>query len=91
MLCKCQNSWNKNSKWLLKKKAKQKMCTWKGTKNLITKTAKTVLQCRILKARKFDVNGLEAKAEVKTTAKHIQFDAWTRADTKRCNAKTGQG
>ena len=49
------------------------------------------MQCRIVKTRKSDVNGLEAKAEVKTTAKYIQFDAWTRADTKRCNAKTGQG
>ena len=49
------------------------------------------MQCRIVKTRKSDVNGLEAKAEVKTTAKYIQFDAWARADTKRCNAKTGQG
>ena len=53
--------------------------------------AKTVIQCRLLKARENDMNGLEAKAEVKTTAKYIQFDAWARADTKRCNAKTGQG
>ena len=36
------------------------------------------MQCRILKVRKYDVNGLEAKAEVKTTAKYIQFDAWAR-------------
>ena len=49
------------------------------------------MQCKLLKARENDMNGLEAKAEVKTTAKYIQFDAWTRADTKRCNAKTGQG
>ena len=53
--------------------------------------AKTVLQCRILKARKSDVNSLEAKAEVKTTAKYIQFDTWARVDTKRCNAKRVQG
>ena len=33
------------------------------------------------------MNGLEAKAEVKTTAKYIQFDAWAREDSKRCNAK----
>ena len=52
MLYKFQNDWNKNSKWLLTKKARQKMCTWKGTK--------------------------KAKAEVKTTAKYIQFDAWAR-------------
>ena len=45
----------------------------------------------MLKARKSDVNGLEAKTELKTTKKYIQFDAWARADTKRCNAKTGQG
>ena len=57
-------------------KARQKMCSWKGTKNLIT--VPKLLQCRILKARKSDVNGLEAKAEVKTTAKYIQFDAWAR-------------
>ena len=37
------------------------------------------MQCRILKARKSDVNGLEVKAEVKTTAKCIQFDAWTKS------------
>ena len=34
--------------------------------------AKNVLQCRILKASKTDVNG----AKVQTTAKYIQFDAW---------------
>ena len=33
--------------------------------------AKNVLQCRILKANKTDVNG----AKVQTTAKYIQFDA----------------
>ena len=36
MSYKFQNDWNKNSKWLLTKKARQKMCTWKGTKNLVT-------------------------------------------------------
>ena len=36
------------------------------------------MQCRILKVRKYDVNGLEVKAEVKTTAKYVQFDAWAR-------------
>ena len=36
------------------------------------------MQYRIVKTRKSDVNGLEAKAEVKTTAKYIQFDAWAR-------------
>ena len=34
------------------------------------------MQCRILKTRKSDANGLEAKAEVKATAKYMQFDAW---------------
>ena len=36
------------------------------------------MQCRILNARKSDVNGLEPKAEVKTTVKYVQFDAWAR-------------
>ena len=44
------------------------MCKWKGTKNLIT--AKSVLQCRTLKARKGIVNGLEVKAKVQTTTKY---------------------
>ena len=48
--------------------------------------AKNVLQCRILKASKTDVNG----AKVQTTAKYIPFDAWTRTGTNRCNAKTGK-
>ena len=48
--------------------------------------AKIVLQCRILKASKTDVND----AKVQTTAKYIQFDAWARVSTKRCNAKTGK-
>ena len=37
------------------------MCKWKGTKSLIS--AKTVLQCRILKARKSIVNGSEAQCD----------------------------
>ena len=37
------------------------------------------------------MNSLEAKAEVKTTAKYIQFAAWVRADNKRGNAETSQG
>ena len=37
-----------------------------------------------------DLNGLEAKAEVQTNSKHIQFEAWARTVTKRCNAKTDQ-
>ena len=45
-----------------------------------------VLQWRILKASKTDVNG----AKVQTTAKYIQFDAWARTDANRCNAKTGK-
>ena len=48
--------------------------------------AKTVLQCRIRKAHKTDVNG----AKVQTTAKYVQFDAWARTGTNRCNAKTGK-
>ena len=48
--------------------------------------SKNVLQCRILKARKTDVNG----SKVQTTAKYIQFDAGARAGINRCNAKTGK-
>ena len=48
--------------------------------------AKKVLQCRILKASKTDVNG----AKVQATAKYIQFDARARTSTNRCNAKTGK-
>ena len=88
MLYKFQNDWNENSKWLLIKKARQKICTWKGTKNLIN-TPK-LLQCRILKASKIDANGQVAKAKVQTTAEYIKFDAWARTGTKRCNAKTGE-
>ena len=47
--------------------------------------AENVLQCRILKASKTEVNG----AKIQTTAKYIQFDAWARIGTNRCNAKTG--
>ena len=46
---------------------------------------KNLLQCKILKASKTDVNGVK----VQTPAKYIQFDAWTRTGTNRCNAKTG--
>ena len=62
------------------------MCKSKGTKSLIT--AKSVLQCRIRKARTGNVNGKEANAKVQTTAKYIQCDAQARSDTKRCIAKT---
>ena len=48
--------------------------------------AKNVVQCRILKASKTDKNG----AKVQTTAKYIQFDAWARTGTNRCNTKTGK-
>ena len=37
-----------------------------------------LLQCRILKASKIDVNGQVAKAKVQTTTKYIKFDAWAR-------------
>ena len=53
-------------------------------KELEIHCAKNVLQCRILKASKTDMNG----AKVQTTAKYIQFDAWARTGTNRCNAKT---
>ena len=45
--------------------------------------AKNVLQCRILKASKSDVNG----AKVQTTAKYMQFDAWARTGTNRLMQK----
>ena len=45
-----------------------------------------LLQCRILKASKTDVNG----AKVQTTANDIQFDAWARTGTDRCNTKTSR-
>ena len=48
--------------------------------------AKNVLQCRILKASKTDVNG----AKVQTAVRYVQFDIWARTGTKRCNAKTGK-
>ena len=48
--------------------------------------AKDVVQCRILKASKTD----KSDSKVQTTAKYIQFDAWARTGTKRCNAKTGE-
>ena len=48
--------------------------------------AKDVLQCRIMKTSKTDVNG----ARVETTAKYISFDAWARTGTNMCNAKTGK-
>ena len=35
MLYKFQNNWNKNSKCLQTKKARQKIPTWKGTRNII--------------------------------------------------------
>ena len=40
-----------------------------------------------MKASKINVNGLEAKTKVQTTAKYIQFDMWDRTGTKRYNAK----
>ena len=47
---------------------------------------KNLVQCRILKAIKTDVNG----AKVRTTVKYVQFDAWARTGTNRCNVKTGK-
>ena len=101
---KFQNDWNKNSKWLLTKKARQKMCIRTGTKNLITVPK---LYCNaeywrlgiamwMAKRQKYKpmqsiynwMHGLEAK--VQTTAKYTQSDAWARTGTKKCNVKTGQ-
>ena len=62
-----------------------------GEKNMYTKrnqrcnhSAKNILQCRIVKVSKTDVNG----EKVQTTANYLQFDAWARTGTNRCNAKT---
>ena len=88
MLYKFQKDQNEKSKWLPTKKARQKICTWKGSKNIIN--LPKLLQCRILKASNTDVNGQVAKAKVLTTAKYIKFDAWARAGTKRCNVKAGE-
>ena len=49
------------------------------------------MQCRILKARNSDVNGLETKAAVKTTAKYIQFDAWARPKCAKLNRSKVNG
>ena len=49
------------------------------------------MQCRILKARNSDVNGLEAKAEVKTTSKYLQFDAWARPKCVKLNRSKVNG
>ena len=65
-----------------RKRPDKKMYTKRNQKS--NHCAKNVLQCRILKAGKADVNG----AKVQTTAKYGQFDAWTRTGTKRCNGKT---
>ena len=62
----------------------KKMCTKKNQKS--NHCAKNVLQCRIQKASKIDVNG----AKVQTTSKYIQFDAWARIGANKCNAKTGK-
>ena len=48
--------------------------------------AKNVLQYRILKTSKTDVNG----AKVQTAVRYVQFDIWARTGTKRCNVKTGK-
>ena len=45
--------------------------------------AKNVLQCRILKASKTDVDS----AKVQATGKYIQFDAWAGTGTNRYNVK----
>ena len=72
MLYKFESDWNKNSKWLLDKKYVH------GKELESNHCAKNVLQCRILKASKTDVNG----AKVQATANYIQFD------TKLCISGT---
>ena len=60
----------------------QKKSIYMKTNQKSNHCARNVLQCRILKANKTDMNG----AKVQTTAKYIQFDAWARTGTNRCNA-----
>ena len=67
-----------------RKRPDKKMYTKRNQKS--NHCAKNVLQCRILKDNKTDVNG----AKVQTTVKYVQFDAWARTGTNRCNAKTGK-
>ena len=50
------------------------------------KTTKTVLKCRILKARKGNVNGQESKANIRTITKDIQNDTEVKKGTKKCGA-----
>ena len=67
-----------------RKRPDKKMYTKRNQKS--NHCAKNVLQCRILKASKTDVNG----AKVQKTANYVQFDAWARTGTNRSNAKTGK-
>ena len=85
MSYKVQNDWNKNSKWHQTKKTEQKICTWKGARNLII-VPKIYCNAEYWRLAKTDVNG----AKVQTTENNIQFDAWTRTGTNRCNAKTSR-
>ena len=86
MLYKFQNDWNKNSKWLQTKKARQKICTWKGTRNLIIVPK---MYCNAEYWR------LVAKL-MWMVQKYKQLQGMynlmhgARAGTNRCNAKTGK-
>ena len=81
MLYKFQNDGNKNSKWLLTE-VNYKMC-----QNLIT--AKTVTQCRSLKARNGIINAYVAMAKVQTTTKCNVMQRIEHTGTKKGSAKTG--
>ena len=55
--------------------------------NLIT--AKTVIQCRSLKARNGIINAYVAKAKVQTTTKYNVMQRLEHTGTRKRSAKTG--
>ena len=61
-----------------KVQTKKMYMKWNQKSNQCTKN---VVQCRILKTSKTDVNG----AKIQTTAKYVQLDGWARKGTNRCN------
>ena len=69
------------------KKLDKRMCTWKGTKNLITVPK---LYCIAEYWRLGIAMWMASSTKVQTISKYIQFDAWARTGTKRSNAKTDQ-
>ena len=82
MLYKFQNDWNKNSKWLLTKKVRQRICIWKGTKNLFVPK----LYCNAEYWRLAKLMWM-----VKWQRQHNkQLQSITTTGTKGCNEKIGE-